>query len=143
MAGPGRPQNLQLLTSALNGTWVFLGKIITAGAATNNATTAAPFNYVPRDPGDPVTGAPVNLEDTLAGKVLICQAVTNGVRVLRGKSVADMLVNPVTVASGVNPGLLFGVGERAQFAMGQDEGWLQIITEGAAAATFLVWEQQP
>lgn len=143
MAGPGRPQNLQLLTSALNGTWVFLGRIVTAGTAINNATTAAPFNYMPRDPGDGTTGAPANLEDTLAGKTLICQAVTDAVLVLPGTSLVSMVANPVTLAAGANPGLRFGVGERAQFVMGQEEGWLQIISEAGGAATFLVWEQRP
>lgn len=139
MAGPGRPQNLQLLTTALNGTWTFLGRIVTAGTAINNATTATPFSYTPQDPGDG-NGQGINFAGTLAGKTLIIEPITSAVRVLPGESVLGMVANPVTVAAGANPGLRFAVGERPTFAMGQTQGWLQIITEGGAAATVLVWE---
>lgn len=140
--GPGQPQNLQLLTTSLNATWVFLGRIVTAGTAVNNATTAAPFKHEPRG-GNPAPGDPINYENTLAGKVLIVQAVTDAVLILPGTSLAAMVAAPVTVAAGVNPGLRFGVGERPNFVMGQQEGWLQIISEGGGAATLLVWEQRP
>lgn len=137
-----RPQNLQLLTTALNGSWVFLGRIVTAGAAVNNSTTAVPFNHQPRG-GSPAAGASINYADTLAGKTLIVMPVTDAVFVMPSgpdETLVGMLTNPVTVAAGARPGLRFGVGERPSFVMGQTSGWLQIISEAGGAATLLVWE---
>lgn len=139
-----RPQNLQLLTTSLNGSWVFLGRIAVpaAGTATNNATTAVPFNYQPRG-GSPAPGASLNYADTLAGKTLIVMPVSDAVFVLPSgpdETLGQMLTNPVTVAAGARPGLRFGVGERPSFVMGQTSGWLQVISEAGGAASLLVWE---
>lgn len=136
-----RPQNLQLLTTALNGSWTFLGRIVTAGAAVNNATTAVAFSFEPRGAPTPTTRG--NYEGTLAGKTLIVMPVTDAVFVMPSgpdETLAQMAANPVTVAAGLRPGLRFGVGERPSFVMGQTSGWLQIISEGGGAATLLVWE---
>ncbi len=141
--GTGRPPNINDLTLTLNGQWSFLGKIVTAGTAINNATTAVPFLYQPKDAGDPATGRLPNYTGTLAGKVLIVMPVTDAVWVLPsapGASLAQTAAAPVTIGTGINPGLKFAVGERPSFVMGTQSPWLQMISDGGGAATLLVWE---
>ena len=53
---------------------------------------------------------------------------------------AKVLVAAVTIGTGSNPGLKFGVGERPSFVMNPQSPWLQIISDGGGAATLLVWE---
>jgi hypothetical protein len=140
-----RPPNLKDLTMGLNGSWRFLGKITTTGAAAvDNGNTAVPFYYQPRSPGDTATGLLPNLEGTLAGKVLLVMPVDDAMYVAMspaGATLAEMRMAPVTTASGSNPGLRFGVNERPNFVMGPTQGWLQTVSEGGGVSTLLVWEQ--
>lgn len=141
--GSGRPPNINDLTLSLNGTWNFLGKIVTAGAAVDNANTAAPFAQTPLSPGDVSTGVLPNYANTLAGRVLLLEVLTNPVRVLPsapGSTLAQIRLAPVTISTGAQPGILYNVGERPTFVMNSQSPWLQMISEGGGAATLLVWE---
>jgi hypothetical protein len=138
---PGRPPNINDLTLSLNGSWTWLGKIVTTGAAAvSNATTATPFLYQPKGAGDAATGVLANFEGTLAGRVLIVMPVSDSIWVAQGASLAAMASSPVTTGSGVNPGLKFGVGERPSFVMGSRSPFLQIVSDGGGVATLHVWE---
>lgn len=136
MAGPGRAPNLFNLTTALNGSVTFLGVIAsTAAAVTNNATTATPFNFQPRDAGDVTTGKPINYTNTLAGRTLLVQPTAAGV-MLAGATAADL---SMTQQTGIKPGVLLASGEKAIITMQQDSGWLQWATV-AGSGNLLVWE---
>lgn len=140
---PGRPPNVNDLTLSLNGSWSFLGRLVTAGVAVDNANTATPFAQTPLSAGDVSTGLLPNYANTLAGRVLLLEVLTNPVRVLPsapGSTLAQIRLAPVTISTGIQPGILYNVGERPTFVMNPQSPWLQMISEGGGAATVLVWE---
>lgn len=139
MSGPGRPQNLQLLTLAVYGSPVYLGQLIVTNLiARNNATTTVPFYYQPRG-GTPAAGSSINYEGTLAGKSLLLQAMDDAFYVMPATTAVDVAI---TGPTGANPGLRVGVGERFNWVCGQTEGWIKSLAE-TATATINVWEIQP
>lgn len=142
---PGRPPNINDLTMGLNGTWKFLGQIVATSTPKDNGNTTTPFFATPKSDADPNTGKRANYEGTLTGRTLILQAMDNAFLVQVAQAdqlpggVGGLRLNPVTAASGANPGLRFGVGERPSFVMGPTQGFLQVISE-TGTATVSVWE---
>lgn len=135
MAGPGRSPNERDTIQFLNGAPTFLGALVSAGAAVNNANTATPFNAA--------AGGPAL---TLAGKTLLIQASAIGF-VLTGAT-ATAAIPPVPLvatqttlppAAGTAPGVQVAANVAQIIVMRQDQGFLQFIPS-AGSANLLVWE---
>lgn len=147
MAGPGRPPNERDLMLNVNGSPVYLGTLVSAGTAVNNATTATPFNQTPLGPQN-VVGATANLQNTLAGKTLLLQTTAAGL--IQTATNSSMVVNtaaPSLIALqtvqppvvGTAPGVALTSGERVVVTMLPGEGWLQWLPV-TGSANLLVWE---
>ncbi len=140
--GPGRPPNERDLVTFLNGSPQFLGIIVSASAATNNATTATPFANTPRGALTPGAVPLTNLAGTLAGKMLLVQTTSIG-QILASTSATVTLVSQSTTPSFIPPVALPGpalaLGERVIILMQPTEGWLQWLPTGGAG-NLLVWE---
>ncbi len=140
---PGRPPNINDLTQNLNGSWNFLGRIVTTGAAVDNGNTTPAFLFEPKSAGHVTTGVLPNYDGTLAGRVLLFEVLDNPVHVLPstpGATLAQVRATPVTISTGLKPGILYNVGERPTFVMNPQSPWLQVISDPSATATVLVWE---
>jgi hypothetical protein len=130
MAGPGRPPNERDTVQFLNGCPVYLGTLVSTGAAVNNLTTATPFLSA-------VTGvAPgtINWASTLAGKMLLLQSTAAGLLLPSGSNVVTM-----TVQTGAMPGVLVASAVAQIILMRQDFGWLQWMPS-SGSGNLLVWE---
>lgn len=140
MAGPGRPSTDKTTLQYLNGSPVFLGRMVSTGAAVNNSTTAVPFNAAPLGG----TVSPVNLTNTLAGKMLLLQTTAAGL-ILASDGVALTIALQTTVPSIVPPlaipGVALASGERVVVLMRQTDGFLQWLPVSGAGNLF-VWELQ-
>lgn len=142
MAGPGRPSSDKTTLQYLNGSPVFLGVLVSTGAAVNNSTTATPFNSSPL--GTAVSGAspPINLTNTLAGKMLLLQTTAAGLILPAGSAtltIVQQATSPVMSPPYSHPGVALASGERAVILMLQGNGWLQWLPV-TGSANCLVWE---
>jgi hypothetical protein len=114
-----RPETVKILDTRLNGTPIPLGTIVaTSTVAANNATTAAPFNYV-EDRG------------ALKGKVLMFQSDVD-CYFLSGTTAAAT----VTAANGVRLNTAL---ERVQITLHPTHGWIAFLG-ATTTATVKVWE---
>lgn len=142
-----RPANEKDLITKTNGDPVFLGVLVSTGAAVNNATTATPFATTPLGPT--ATSNPANLTGTLAGKTLLLQTTAAGL--IKTSPVSSMTVNPgsgntvialqsvVPPLAGTEPGVALASGERVELIMMSLNGWLQWLPV-SGSANCLVWE---
>lgn len=137
---PGRPPNERDILLNINGDFIFLGVLVSTGAAVNNATTATPFNHSP-----PAAGS---LNGTLAGRTLVLQASAAGVFLTsRSASISVPSVQTVAlqsvipVAVNTAPGFAIGASPDARvITMMPGSGWLQWLPLTGSANLF-VWEQ--
>jgi hypothetical protein len=128
--GTGRPPNTRDTLHAVNGVPKFLGVLVSAGAAVNNATTAAPFLATP---------SPGTMKGTLAGRTLLIQSSAAGF-VLTGESPALTVANQtLPTPVGREPGVLIPSQAPQIIVMRPDTGWLQWLPS-AGAANLFVWE---
>lgn len=145
MAGPARPATDRDLIQVTNGDPLFLGMLVSTGAAVNNATTATPFNYVPLQ-GDVNRGV-LNLTNTLAGKTLLLQTTAAGLiktsdsplMAINSTSSIIALQSVVPPLVGTVPGVALTSGERVELIMMPFNGWLQWLPL-TGSANCLVWE---
>ena len=145
---PGRPPNARDVELTANGRVTFLGVIVSAGTAVDNATTANPFAQTPLGPIDATgTATPTrNLTNTLAGRFLLVEATAAG-HVLAAALPLNNVPSPpivttlasATPAVGTSPGPTLQANERVPFIMGAQDGWLQFIPTSGSANLF-VWE---
>lgn len=143
-----RPPNEKDLITQTNGDPIFLGMLVSTGAAVNNATTANPFNAAGRGPAGSVA-SPLNMDGTLAGKTLLLQTTAAGL--IKTSDNANMLVNAVPgqkiialqsvvpPLAGTEPGVALTSGERVELIMMPLNGWLQWLPL-SGSANCLVWE---
>lgn len=131
---PGRPATSRDVEIVLNGRATYLGVLVSAGTAVNNATTATVFNN--EDSATTVT---------LKGKTLLVQATAAG-HILSATTAAigpgQMTVTTfatVPPAALTSPGMKLQAEERVPFLMGAQDGWLQFIPTSGSASLF-VWE---
>lgn len=142
-----RPFNEKDLITATNGDPIFLGALVSTGAAVNNLTTATPFNQTAAQ-GDVTKGA-LNMNGTLAGKTLLLQ--TSAAGLIMTASNPSMVINGVPGANviaqqtvlppvaGTAPGVSLASGERVELIMMPLDGWLQWLPV-SGSANCLVWE---
>lgn len=136
---PGRPPSIRDVELVLNGDLVFLGVLVSTGAAVNNATTATPFYAAPQ-PGT------ASMAGTLAGKCLLLQPTAAG-HVLASNSASISVPSVTTVATfatvppaaATAPGPKLQAEERINFIMLPTNGWLQWLPSTGSANLF-VWE---
>lgn len=143
-----RPVNEKDLITKTNGDPVFLGMLVSTGAAVNNVTTATPFNAAGRGPNG-ADGFPVNLDGTLAGKTLLLQTTAAGL--IKTSNNPNMTVGSVSgqniialqsvvpPLAGTEPGVALASGERVELIMMPLNGWLQWLPV-SGSANCLVWE---
>lgn len=152
MPGPARPPNERDVVTFLNGSPVYLGSLVSTGAAVNNATTATPFNGTPLGAvAAPVPGlsvAPGNFTNTLAGKTLLLQATAAGLilpstsasmAIVPNSSAIIALQSVVPPALGTVPGVSLSAGERVTLILLPTEAWLQWLPVSGSANCH-VWE---
>lgn len=140
-----RPFNEKDLITQTNGDPLFLGALVSTGAAVNNATTATPFATTPLGP--PATSKPQNLNNTLAGKTLLLQTTAAGL--IKTSSDSNMVVGgPNSIVAqqtvlppiaGTAPGVALTAGERVVVIMHAQHGWLQWLPV-SGSANLLVYE---
>ncbi len=142
-----RPPNEKDILTQTNGDPLYLGTLVSTGAAVNNATTSIPFMQTPLQ-GDASRGA-LNLTGTLAGKTLLLQTTAAGL--IKSSTWANMVVNGVpgqTIIAlqsvlpplpGTVPGVALAAGERVELIMLSTHGWLQWLPV-SGSANCLVWE---
>lgn len=142
-----RPFNEKDLITVTNGDPLYLGMLVSTGAAVNNATTATPFMQTALQAD--ATKGPLNLTGTLAGKTLLLQATAAGL--IKTSSFSSMTVNAVpgqTIIAlqsvvpplaGTVPGVALASGERVELIMMPLHGWLQWLPV-SGSANCLVWE---
>lgn len=140
-----RPFNEKDLLTWLNGDPLYLGTLVSTGAAVNNATTATPFANSPLQ-ADPTKG-PLNLTGTLAGKVLLLQTTAAGL--IKTSNSASMAITTdsaiialqsvVPALAGTAPGVALTSGERVILIQMPLNGWLQWLPV-SGSANCLVWE---
>lgn len=138
MAGPARPSTSRDVAQFLNGAPVFLGALVSAGAAVNNLTTANPFNSAALGPSS-IPGFPMNYSGTLAGKMLLLQTTAAGLMLPSVSSAISIAAQTSPPASNTQPGVLLGANERVIILMMPNMGWLQWLPSTGAANLF-VWE---
>lgn len=136
-----RPFNEKDLITNINGDPLYLGSLVSTGAAVNNSTTATPFF----SPG--LGGAVAN--GTLAGKTLLMQTTAAGL--VQTSKFANMTINGVpgqTIIAlqsvvpplaGTAPGVALTSGERVVIIMAPEDGWLQWLPL-SGSANLHVWE---
>jgi hypothetical protein len=145
---PGRPPTERDSLWVMNGSPIYLGTI-TATAATNNYSTAVPFNQTPLGPATPPSGTGLgtfaNMSNTLAGKLLLLQPSAAGL-ILPSMSPSLLSPNPIVALqtvipplAGTVPGVALAAGERVTVLMLPTEGWLQFLPLTGTASLF-VWE---
>lgn len=146
---PGRPPSVNDLLLNINGDFVFLGVLVSTGAAVNNRTTATPFNDIPLGAAvDPVRGTFANMTNTLAGRTLVLQASVAGVFLTSPSPSISIptvttvaLQSVIPVAAGTAPGFHIGASPDARvITMKATSGWLQWLPLTGSANLF-VWEQ--
>ncbi len=140
MPGPGRPPNERDLFMFLNGCPNYLGVLVSAGAAVNNATTATPFNQTPLGANASSSVGPVNLTNTLAGKVVLIQTTVDGYILPSQSNAINIVDQSAPPPIGSTPGLLVGANERVITIMLPTAGWLQWLPAGAGSGICFVWE---
>lgn len=131
-----RPFNEKDLITQTNGDPIFLGALVSTGAAVNNSTTATPFATTPLGPPPGSVASPQNLTGTLAGKTLLIQPLAAG-SIITSNS-ANMTINAVPGASpiiaqqtvlpplaGTTPGVGLIANERVELIMMPLNGWIQ------------------
>lgn len=128
--GPGRPSNERDTVQFLNGCPVFLGTLVSTGAAVNNLTTATPFSSAVSG----VAPGTLNWASTLAGKMLLLQSTSAGFLLPSGSNVVT-----ITNQSGIQPGVLVASGAAQIILMRSDFGWMQWLSSGGSG-NLLVWE---
>lgn len=141
-ASPNRPYNEKDLVTGVNGSPVWLGAIVSAaGALTTNASTATPFFNTPLSGNTTTPNFPPNLQNTLAGKVLLLQATAAGSVLPLDNTI------PITLAlqtvlpplNGTSPGPSLAASERVVVIMAPWHGLLQWLPT-SGAGNLLVWE---
>ncbi len=142
-----RPFNEKDLITVTNGDPLYLGTLVSTGAAVNNATTATPFSNTPVGPT--ATSVPANLSGTLAGKTLLLQTSAAGLILTSDNpnmtvgSVAGQkivaLQSVIPAVAGTAPGVSLVSGERVELIMMPLNGWLQWIPL-TGSANCHVWE---
>ncbi len=149
MAGPARPASERDLVLVTNGSPIFLGALVSTGAAVNNLTTANPFNSAALNPAvtPAVPGFAPNFTNTLAGKTLLLQSTAAGL-ILPSTGPSMVPVANVTLVialqsvlppvAGTAPGVALVSGERVELIMLPNEGWLQWLP--LVSGNLLVWE---
>lgn len=147
--GPGRPPNEKDLFQQTNGSPLYLGIIVSTGAATNNATTATPFNQTPLGPAatSNTSTNPANYTNTLAGKMLLVQTTAAGLILPSAASSMSITTTSNIIALqsvvpplvGTIPGVALISGERVIVTMMPTEGWLQWLPL-SGSGNLLVWE---
>lgn len=132
MAGPGRAPTSRDVLHSLTGTPVYLGVLVSTGAAVNNATTATPFST-----GMPGAAA-TNFLNTLSGKTLLCVPSAAGY-VLPAPSSA-LVIAPMSLPIAVNatPGISVSESEWVKIEMQPGSGWLQWLP--FTAGNLWIWE---
>lgn len=140
-----RPPTEFNLIQGTNGAPLYLGAIVSTGAAQNNETTATKFYTTSITPG----GLPLVLSNTLAGKVLLLQPTAAGL--IMTSASPNMTINGVPgqliiaqqsvlpPVAGTAPGVALASGERVVVTMLPTEGWLQWLPL-SGSANLLVWE---
>jgi hypothetical protein len=151
MSGPGRPPNVTDTVLNVNGSPVYLGVIVSTGAAVDNNTTAIPFFNVPLGP----SAAAPNYTNTLAGKTLLLQASAAGF-ILPARTTSATPGTPlaasaalnlvalqatIPVAANTSPGIALAAGERVYVTQMAFEGWLQWLPLSGSGNLF-VWESR-
>lgn len=138
--GTSRPPTERDVLHVLNGSLVYLGQLVSGGTTTpvDNSTTAAPFN-APSIPPQPAIPSTNNLTGTLAGKMLLMQAISAGCLLMGTQPGTTPGVQLVTIQTGVLPGALIQAAERVIVLMRPDMGWLQWVSN-SGSATCIVWE---
>lgn len=140
-----RPYNEKDIITDINGDPLFLGALVSTGAAVNNATTATPFFFTPKQAlANPSTG-PINLDGTLAGMTLLLQTTAAGL--IKTSTSASMTGPNLIIAqqtvlppvAGTAPGVALASGERVLLIMMPTRGWLQWLPL-SGSASLLVWE---
>ncbi len=141
-----RPATEKDMWLKTNGSPLYLGSLVSTGAAVNNATTATKFRWEPLGPVDSVA-SPQNLANTLAGKLLLLQTSAAGL-ILPSTSPAMVataaapliaLQSVVPPLTNTAPGVALTSGERVIVLMQTNEGWLQWLPV-SGSANLLVWE---
>ena len=132
---PGRPATERDAVLGLNGTPVYLGALVSTGAAVNNANTALPFLAA-----TPFAGQ--TMANTLAGRTLLIQASASGFILTSPTAVPALVVATQTTIpplGGTAPGVQVAANTAQIVIMGQTQGWLQFIPS-SGSANLLVWE---
>lgn len=131
---PGRPPTSRDVEIVLNGRTRFLGVIVSAGTAVNNATTATPFCW--QDSATMVTlkGKTLLVQPTAAGHILTSETAS-----MLSPAVVVTTLASATPAAGTEPGVKLQAEERVPFLMSPTDGWLQFIPTSGSANLF-VWE---
>lgn len=121
-----RPFNEKDLITATNGDPLFLGVLVSTGAAVDNSTTATPFSTL--------AGKTLLLQTTAAGSIRTSAAPlsASGTTILALQSVVPPVV-------GTEPGPVLISGERVELIMLPLNGWLQWLPTSGAGNLF-VWE---
>lgn len=147
-----RPSTEFNLLQGINGRVRYLGALTSSGSTNvvNNLTTATPFNQTPQGAAAVSSpNNPTNLAGTLAGRLLLLQAVGAGVFMSSASNV--VVVNPnnpnavvalqsvLPPVAGTAPGVALAAGDRVYYTMGTEEGWLQWLSL-SGSASLLVWE---
>lgn len=129
---PLRPPTERDTIHLLNGVPVYLGAIVSTGAATSNASTALPFNNTQT--------SPQSFAGTLAGKVLLVQASASGF-ILPCATLIPAVATQTTLppAVGTVPGVQISANTAAVIVMRPDAPFLQFIP-ATGSANLLVWE---
>lgn len=150
MPGPMRQATERDVVQTLNGSALFLGALVSTGAAVNNLTTATPFNQTALGPvvSPPNPAAPPNYTNTLAGKTLLLQTTAAGLimasfspNMTVGQVPGQNIIALQTVLpplAGTAPGVALTSGERVIVTMMAFEGWLQWLP--LTSGNLLVWE---
>jgi len=128
---PLRPPTERDTIHLLNGAPIYLGALVSTGAAVNNATTATPFN------ASATTTA--SLSGTLAGKVLLLQPTGAGlISPATSTTLTIAVQTTIPPLLGTTPGFLIQNASAQIIVMRPDTGWLQWLP--SASSNLLVWE---
>lgn len=141
-----RAPNEKDLITQTNGDPLYLGSIVSTGAAVNNATTTTPFNQAGLGPANS-SASPLNLSGTLAGKTLLLQTSAAGlINTSASPSMSGTAPFPVVAqqttmppATGTVPGVSLVSGERVVVIMMPFNGWIQWLP-ASGSANLHVWE---
>lgn len=132
MAGPGRQPTSRDVLHVLSGNPVFLGALVSTGAAVSNLTTATPFST-----GMPGAAQP-NFLNTLSGKTLLIQPTGAGFFLPSLLTTLSIAAQTFPIAQNTMPGVAISEGERVVIEMLPGSICLQWLP--FVSANLLVWE---